>query len=75
MLNSSKKYEKANSLVVNNKYTDPDFPPNEYSIYGFGDRQDYSLEDLRSLPWQRPEVFFEGMPITVYKTLDSDDIE
>ena len=38
MLTRSKKYEKAKQLVSNGKYTDPDFPANEYSIYGFGDR-------------------------------------
>ena len=46
------------------------------SIYGFGERNDYSLTDLKKLPWLRPEVFFaDHDEITLFDTIESDDIE
>ncbi len=74
LLQNSSKYHQAKKSIRNGKYTDHKFPGNEYSIYGFGERRDYSLSDLRQLPWLRPEVFFKDQKITVYDQIDPNDI-
>ncbi len=75
LLENSTKYKEAKNMTrQGQKYTDDKFPPNEHSIYGFGDRKDYSLEELKQLPFLRPEVFIKKGPITVFDKITSNDI-
>lgn len=57
------------------KYIDKKFPANEMSIYGYGERRDYSLDQLKQLPWYRPNEFFGGRPYKVFDTIHCNDIE
>ena len=75
LLDNSEKYQRAQSKVYNGKYTDDQFKGDAYSIYGFGERKDYSLQELNNLPWLRPEVFFQGEEVKMYDTIHSNDIE
>ena len=75
LLNNSVKYKSALNKVYNGKFTDSEFKGDPYSIYGFGERNDYSLQELNNLPWLRPEVFFAGKQIKLYDTIHSNDIE
>ena len=76
LLEDSTKYKEAlQQCGTYNRFKDSNFQPNEYSIYGFGDRKDYSLQELRNLPWLRPDDFFKGEEFRVFDTIHCNDIE
>lgn len=75
LLNNSNAFAEAKYLSNFGKYVDKNFPADANSIYGFGERRDYSLEQLKQLPWLRPKEFFQGKPFRVYDKIESNDIE
>lgn len=75
LLLKSTKYQNAlSSVKPNQKYIDEGFIGNEYNIYGFGERKDYTLEELKNLPWLSPETFIKTGPIKIYDEIHSNDI-
>lgn len=74
LLAQSKKYVDAKNQTKGGKFTDPEFPPASESIMGFGERQDYTAEELQNYPWLRPEEFFKGNTVKVYEQINSTDI-
>ena len=74
LLLESKKYAEAKNEVTNGKYTDSDFLPAPESILGFGERKDYTYEELLNYPWLRPEEFFKGNDIAIFHEIHSNDI-
>ena len=74
LLKGSKKYQDAKKEVKNGKYTDFMFAPKGDSIYGFGDRNDYSQRECDEFEWKRAREVFGDGDIHVYKDIEPDDI-
>lgn len=74
LLSQSNNYKQAKTHANGNKYTDPEMPPGPNAIFGFGERQDYTEEELQNYPWLRPEEFFKGNDIKIFDTIHSHDI-
>ena len=74
MLENSEKYAQAKENLVDGKYTDELFVGNSDAIMGFGDRKDYTYDELNTFKWCRPEEFFKGEEITLFNEIESNDI-
>ena len=74
LLTNSTLYTEAKQNLVDGKYNDPLFVGNADAIMGFGDRKDYTMDELNTYIWIRPEEFFQGEQVTLFKKISSNDI-
>ena len=73
LLQKSRKLQDAMKSAGAGKYVDREFPPNDASILGFKTPRQISV-NLADIRWLRPEQFLAGRKISVYETIDPNDI-